>query len=162
MVAVRPGGLGNRDQKRSASIPDDEVARESVKRERRPISKYSRAEPYDPQVAPKAQIVDFPGRRAAQRTSIHVMHCTVCMILVPLWSLSGHPVPPARKNAERHLPWGSSVAALLGADVGRSLSIQITWRLPTFGQWAISDAAYGLTVELSQDLTGLENHVHQA
>jgi hypothetical protein len=56
----------------------------------------------------------------------------------------------------------SSVAALLGADAGRFRSIQITWRLPTFGQWAISDAAYGLTVKLSKDLTGLENHVHQA
>ena len=39
---------------------------------------------YNPQVALIVQIVDFPGRSAEQRASIHVMNCMVCMILVPL------------------------------------------------------------------------------
>ena len=40
----------------------------------------------NPQVAPKARIVDYPGRSAAQNGSNHVWHCMICMILVPFWS----------------------------------------------------------------------------
>lgn len=42
--------------------------------------------PPDPQVSRKQRIVDFPRRSASQVASNHVMHCRVCMILVPFWS----------------------------------------------------------------------------
>ena len=44
------------------------------------------AQPLDPKVAPIIEIVDFPGRSAAQNGSNHVMFCMFCMVLVPFWS----------------------------------------------------------------------------